>query len=82
LDSFKLFGLKRKLDIFCPIEEFFELHSSATEGKKDKKWVKKSNFLANRKSLNGFHIKNFVFFGETDEILSPSALEITGLGPA
>ena len=47
LNSFKLFGLKRKLDVFCLIEAFFELHSSATEGKKGEKWVKKSNFLAN-----------------------------------
>ena len=47
MNSFKLFGLKRKLNIFCPIEVFFELHSRATEGKKDKKWVKKDNFLAN-----------------------------------
>jgi len=47
VNSFKLFGLKRKLDIFCPIEDFFELHSRATEGKKGKKRVKKGNFLAN-----------------------------------
>ena len=47
MNSFKLFGLKRKLDIFCLIEAFFELHSRATEGKKGKKWVKKINFLAN-----------------------------------
>ena len=52
MNSFKLFGLKRKLDVFCPIEIFFDPdsyreHSSATEGKKDKKWVKKDNFLAN-----------------------------------
>jgi hypothetical protein len=47
LNWFKLFGLRRKLDIFCPIEVFFELHSSATEGKKDEKWAEKSNFLAN-----------------------------------
>jgi hypothetical protein len=46
MNSFKFFGLKRKLDIFCPVEAFFELHSRATEGKKGKKWVKKSNFLA------------------------------------
>jgi len=46
MNSFKFFGLKRKLDIFCPVEAFFELYSRATEGKKGKKWVKKSNFLA------------------------------------
>jgi hypothetical protein len=47
MNSFKLFGLKRKLDIFCPTEDFFELHSRAKEGKKGEKWVKKINFLAN-----------------------------------
>jgi len=31
LNSFKPFGLKRKLSTFCPIEDFFELHSIATE---------------------------------------------------
>tara|TARA_R110000868_G_scaffold173829_2_gene410225 strand:- start:12621 stop:12791 length:171 start_codon:yes stop_codon:yes gene_type:complete len=36
---------------------FFELHSSATEEGKDKKWVKKGNFLANGKSLNEFFSK-------------------------
>jgi hypothetical protein len=30
------------------------MHSSATERKKDKKWVQKPNFLANGKSLNHF----------------------------
>lgn len=29
------------------LEDFFKLHSSATERKKDKKWVQKANFLAN-----------------------------------
>jgi len=47
MNSFKLFRLRQKLDIFCPVEDFFELHSGVTEGKKDKKWVKKDNFLAN-----------------------------------
>jgi len=28
------------------------LHSNATEGKKDKNWAKKVNFLANGESLN------------------------------
>jgi hypothetical protein len=35
-NSFKLFGLKRKLGGFYPIEGFFELHSGAMEGKRDK----------------------------------------------
>jgi len=48
MNSFKLFGLKRKLAVFfVQLKPFFELHSRATEGKKGKKWVKKSNFLAN-----------------------------------
>ncbi len=35
MNWFDLFGLWRKLAIFCPVEGFFELHSIATEGKKD-----------------------------------------------
>jgi hypothetical protein len=46
-NSFKLFGLRRKLFILCPFEGFFELHSRAMEGKKDEEWVQKGNFLAN-----------------------------------
>jgi hypothetical protein len=40
------------------VEGFFELHSRAMEGEKDKKWVKKGNFLANGKSLNEFNGKS------------------------
>lgn len=58
MNSFKLFGFKRKLDIFYADEDFFELHSIATERKKDKNSVKKSNFLANRKSVNEFNVKH------------------------
>ncbi len=47
MNSFKLFGLKRKLGVFCLVKGFFELHSRATEVKKDKKWAKNNNFLAN-----------------------------------
>jgi len=47
MNSFKLFGLKRELAILYPVEGFFELHSRATKGKKDKNGVKKGNFLAN-----------------------------------
>ncbi|QMU63659.1 MAG: hypothetical protein GKR88_04745 [Flavobacteriaceae bacterium] len=46
-NSFKLFGFKRTLEVFRYVESFFELHSSATEGKKDKNRAKNSNFLAN-----------------------------------
>lgn len=34
MNSFELFRLTRKPKIFCSIENFFELHSKATEGKK------------------------------------------------
>jgi hypothetical protein len=37
--------LKRKLAILSLIEVFFKLHSTATEGKKDKKQAQKSSFL-------------------------------------
>jgi len=47
MNSFKLFGLKRKLAILCHVEDFLELHSRAKEGKKDKNRVQKGNFLAN-----------------------------------
>jgi hypothetical protein len=46
LNSFKLFGFKRKLEVFSSIEVSFELHSIATEEKKDKKRAENSNFLA------------------------------------
>ncbi len=36
MSSFKPFELKRKLGVFSPVKDFFELHSRATEGKKDK----------------------------------------------
>ncbi|WP_170179701.1 hypothetical protein [Flavivirga rizhaonensis] len=47
LNSFRLFGFKRKLEVFAYVEDFFELHSRATEGKKDKNRAENSNFLAN-----------------------------------
>ncbi len=47
MNSFKLFGFKRKLEVFSFVEDFFKLHSSATEGKKDKNRAENSNFLAN-----------------------------------
>jgi hypothetical protein len=48
---FKLFRLKRKSVIFRPIEAFLELHSIATERKKDVEWAKKGDFLANWKKF-------------------------------
>ena len=47
MNSFRVFGFKRKLEVFSSVEDFFELHSRATEGKKDKSRVESSNFLAN-----------------------------------
>ncbi|WP_430906070.1 hypothetical protein [Maribacter sp. 2-571] len=47
LNSFRLFRLKRKLSILRPVEDFFEFHSRATGGKKDKNRAVKGNFLAN-----------------------------------
>ena len=46
MNSFRLFGMKRKLGFLCPFFGFFELRSWATEGKKEGKWVQKNNFLA------------------------------------
>ena len=57
MKSFKLFAFKRKFRILYPIEVFFKMHSRATERKKGKKWVQKTNFLANEKSLNDFIVK-------------------------
>ena len=55
MNSFKLFEFKRKLKIFSSIEGFFESHSRATRGRKDKNRDEKTNFLANCKSLNEFN---------------------------
>jgi len=52
LSYFEYFEVKRKLDRFSFIEDFFEYHSSATEYKKDKKRTKNSNFLTTKKYLN------------------------------
>src|SRR5690606_1886235 len=49
MNSFKLFGLKRtrlyrivqELDIFCPIETFFELHPQEWNGQVA--WLRKEN---------------------------------------
>ena len=48
---FKIFGLKRKLKELCPDEDFFALHSRATEEEKDDIWVQFCNFLANLKKF-------------------------------
>ena len=60
MNSFKLFGCKRTLEVFRYVESFFELHSSTTEGKKDKNRAKNTHFLANWKSLNEFDVKKAV----------------------
>ncbi|QMU62948.1 MAG: hypothetical protein GKR88_00780 [Flavobacteriaceae bacterium] len=54
MNLFKLFGFRRKLEVFSSVESFFELQGSATEGKKDKNRVENGNFLANSKNLNEF----------------------------
>ncbi|MDO5986977.1 hypothetical protein Q4Q39_06105 [Flavivirga amylovorans] len=47
MNSFRLFGFKRKLEVFDYVEDFFSLHSRATQGKKDKNRAENSHFLAN-----------------------------------
>ncbi len=47
MNSFKLFGFRRKLAVLSSVDSFFEFHSSATERKKGKNRPEKSNFLAN-----------------------------------
>ncbi|MDO5989600.1 hypothetical protein Q4Q39_19520 [Flavivirga amylovorans] len=47
MNSFRLFGFKRKLEILAYVEDFFELHSRDTKGKKGKNRAENSNFLAN-----------------------------------
>ncbi|SNY94526.1 hypothetical protein SAMN06265377_0186 [Flagellimonas pacifica] len=37
MNSFDLFEMKRKLEVLCTVENFFELHSWATERKKGEK---------------------------------------------
>lgn len=44
MNSFKLFGFKRKLRVFSPIEGFFEFHSSPKERKKIKTGKKQQFF--------------------------------------
>ena len=51
LNLFKLFTFKRKLIILYPIDVIFDLHSRATVGKNDEKWVQNGDFLANEKSF-------------------------------
>lgn len=52
MSSFKLFGFKRKLEVFCFLENFFELHNSATEGKEQNR-VENSIFFSNLKKFKG-----------------------------
>ena len=40
MNSFRLFEFKRKLEVFSSVEDFFELHSWATEEKKTKTELK------------------------------------------
>ncbi len=65
LNSFRLFGLKRKSVIFCLIEDFFELHGRATERKKDRlerikitRWVILANGPAGARTKKGYFLAN------------------------
>ncbi len=49
MKSFIFFGLKRKLEIFSSVEDFFKLNSNATEGEKDKTGLKTTIFSKLRK---------------------------------
>ena len=58
MNSIRLFELKRKSVILCPVEGFFELHppaeragSRATEGKKVEERVKKGDFFSQLKKF-------------------------------
>ncbi len=71
MNSFKLLGFRRKLEVFSVVEGFFKLHppcrgagSRATEGEKDKNNTEKNDFLANWKSLNEFNAKTIVWLVE------------------
>jgi hypothetical protein len=46
MNSFKLFGLRRKLALLCHVEGIFELHSKATEEKKRQKQGAKGQFFS------------------------------------
>ncbi len=59
--------MKRKLVIFCSVEGFFELHSRAMEGRKDKKRVLKDNFLANCEKFKRVHYVTILFSFRTQD---------------
>ncbi|QMU66136.1 MAG: hypothetical protein GKR88_18905 [Flavobacteriaceae bacterium] len=42
MNSFKLFGCKRKLEVFRAVEGFFELHSTALRKEKKTKTERKT----------------------------------------
>ncbi len=64
MNTFKLLGFRRKLEVFGIVQGFFKLHSRATEGKKDKNNAEKNDFSANWKSLNEFNAKTIVWLVE------------------
>ena len=45
----------RKLGVLEPDEDFFELHSRATEQEKGKVWIQNANFLANDNRFKGVY---------------------------
>jgi hypothetical protein len=58
MNSFKFFRLKRKLTILCHVDDYFELHSRATEGGKDKNGMQKGSRgfgILQLKKLNKFY---------------------------
>ena len=65
MNLFRLFGFRRtclasrqELEIFSSVEGFLELHSRATERKKDENRTENGHFLANEKSLSKFNKRN------------------------
>ncbi len=56
MNSFKLFGLKRKLAILFRDEDFFKLHSREYGSKKRQKQGAKEQFCSQLKNLNAFFI--------------------------
>ncbi len=44
MNSFRLLGFRRKLEVFSAVDGFFELHSRAMERKTDKDSAEKNDF--------------------------------------
>ncbi|PIF00785.1 MAG: hypothetical protein CR994_03790 [Maribacter sp.] len=59
INSFKLFGFRRKSVGFCSVEGFLGYMARAAEVKKGKDRAGNSSFLASRKSLKEFDYTYF-----------------------